>query len=342
MSEDNENPKNVELEIREQYRRSIPAMRKAYGSEDDFVSWMLAKQQADDALALIAPEGEVTPRQAYFAYAPMPTDLCRVSPFFPMSKNDMAKRDYIEDMPITTSSWGGITYTGPRLSTYEEDVLLAVLALLNNRAENKYVTVLDGVPTYTYIGSLRPILKMMGYDKTGANDYKRILLALKRMQATSIEMQIRKNTTRKKSVLKKTIMNNMIPNAVWDHETKELSVTINPYFYELYLKGTCTLINMQTRSKLKSPVAKSLMRFVESHAGDHWQGHIYTLADSLNMDRDQPTKEIRRTLNNSIASLIKNGVLMEGSQVNGDLVTLVRKPRSRATLRALPKKSKKS
>ena len=46
MNEDNEDTKKLELEIREQYRRSTPAMRKAYGSEDDFVSWMLAKQQA--------------------------------------------------------------------------------------------------------------------------------------------------------------------------------------------------------------------------------------------------------------------------------------------------------
>lgn len=338
MSEDNENPKNVELEIREQYRRSTPAMRKAYGSEDDFVSWMLAKQQADEALALIAPEGEVAPHQAYFAFAPMPTDLCRVSPFFPMSTNDMAKRDYIEDMPITTSSWGGITYTGPRLSTYEEDVLLAVLALLNNKAENKHVTMLDGVPTYTYRGPLRPVLKMMGYEKTGSHDYKRILLALKRMQATSIEMQIKGRNSRGKAVVKKIIMNNMIPNAVWDDELKELRVTINPYFYELYLKNAVTLIDMQTRSKLRSPVAKSLMRFVESHAGDLWQGHILTLATALNMDRDQPLYELRRVVRTAITILIKEGALVVGSQVDGDIVTLSRKPRSQA---ALPSKKKK-
>ena len=68
---------------------------------------------------------------------PMPTDLCRISPFFPINRNEIKERAFIEDMIIMKSAWGEIQFCGPKLSTYEEDVLMAILALLNKNKEGK-------------------------------------------------------------------------------------------------------------------------------------------------------------------------------------------------------------
>jgi hypothetical protein len=79
----------------------------------------------------IAPDGKLAPEQMWTPIAPMPTDMCRVSPFFPMARQKLGDRPFIRDMVITSSSWGEIKYTGPKLSTYEEDVLMALLSILD-------------------------------------------------------------------------------------------------------------------------------------------------------------------------------------------------------------------
>lgn len=94
-----------------------------------------AKAQAQEAHAVITK----TPQQLWFPMAPLPTDMCRVSPFFPLAKRDLTERSYIKDMVITDGAWGRIKYSGSQLSTYEEDILMAVLSLLDG-AENKTIT----------------------------------------------------------------------------------------------------------------------------------------------------------------------------------------------------------
>jgi len=140
---------------------------------DDLLIW--AAQQGNKSLSdhaleaaaeikeIIAPKGDLQPQQGFLACCPMPTDLCRVSPFFPMSKEDMPHRDFIRDMVITTNSWGEIRFTGPLLSTYEEDVLVVLLALLNEIKHRQQGEV-EGRSTYVYKGPVRPIMTIMGYD----------------------------------------------------------------------------------------------------------------------------------------------------------------------------------
>ena len=54
-------------------------------------------------------------------------------------------------------------------------------------------------------------------------------------------------------------------------------------------------------------------------------GHFLTLADALNMDREQPAKEIRRALKTAINELIRNGVLLKKSGfVDTDIIRLNR------------------
>ncbi|MBF0515334.1 MAG: hypothetical protein HQK81_14905, partial [Desulfovibrionaceae bacterium] len=123
-----------------------------------------AKQNAQAMRRAVLPSPEEKPQeQGWMCFAPMPTDLCRVSPFFPMSKNEMANRVYLKDMVITKSAWGEINYRGQKLSIYEEDALMAVLAAIDATHEKQ---------GYIYDGPSLPILKIMGYDKPGKNHYK--------------------------------------------------------------------------------------------------------------------------------------------------------------------------
>jgi hypothetical protein len=53
-------------------------------------------------------------------------------------------------------------------------------------------------------------------------------------------------------------MGTMLANMSWDNKDKVLSATINPFFYEAYLAGTVTLMNVAKRMSLSGLVARSL------------------------------------------------------------------------------------
>lgn len=290
-----------------------------------------AREAADEIQKTIAPKGEIPPQQGFLACCPMPTDLCRVSPFFPMSKEDMPKRDFIRDMVITTNSWGEIRYTGPRLSTYEEDVLVALLALLNE-IKHRQRGEFEGKSTYMYKGPVRPILTLMGIKKPNKDEYKKVLSALELMTVAGMKLCIQKRTTRGKSKTESTDITNILSRAKWDDKTKTLTVVVNPFFYETYMAGTVTLLDVVARSKLKTPSGKCLYRFMQSHREDKWNGHYMTLGASLNLNLTQEAYAIKRRINGAIADMKKAGLLATGSKLDGDLVKLQRpsvKPRKK-------------
>ncbi len=271
-----------------------------------------AQETAKDLQKEIAPNGKLPLEQMWIPFCPMPTDMCRVSPFFPMSRKTMNDRPYIKDMIITSSSWGNIKYTGLKLSTYEEDVLMAVLAMLDS-AKNRHTTDVEGKTTYTYRGPLLPILKLMGYRKVGSTDYKHVISALKLMIATCIELNVFKRTGRGKKQISKKLVTNILSSGYWDEGKQELTITINPYFYECYISGSITLLDVLHRSKLKSPISKALYRFIQSHRDNRWEGHFLTLASALNLDLNQPNYEVRRYIKRAINDLIKNNILSKNS-----------------------------
>lgn len=122
-----------------------------------------ARQFAATIREAIAPGGRLQPQQVWVPYAPVPTDMCRVSPFFPMRKNDRKQKPCVRGMVITLNSWGEITYTGPKLSTCEEDALLAMLALPDSN-KNRHADEVKGKSTYTCRGPMLPVLKLMGHS----------------------------------------------------------------------------------------------------------------------------------------------------------------------------------
>lgn len=269
-----------------------------------------AKKSAQEARAAILPAKGAPPQeQGFLAFAPMPTDLCRVSPFFPMSRVEIANRPYIENLVITKSAWGQITYTGPKLSIYEEDALMAVLAAID---------ALHDKQGYTYKGPGLPLLKLIGYEKPNKDEYKRLYDSLKRMLGAVFEIDIKSIKRKAENVLSTVEVNN---------KTKDFVVTVNPYFYEMYLAGNVTLIDVIQRRKLKKATAKALYRFMQSHRDKTWQGHFLTLAAALNIETDKLPKHIKEQIKGAIAELKKYGMLHKSSgftRGSADVVKLVR------------------
>ncbi len=270
-----------------------------------------AKAVATEIRAEIAPAGVLPPEQGWLNFAPMPTDLCRVSPFFPMAQKQMDRREYIRGMTIASTAWGEITYTGPKLSTYEEDVLLAVLALLKTVQPEG-----DNRQTWTYSGPLRPILTAMGYQTTGKRNYERVKGALELLMGAVVKIQTKKG---------KWAMSTMLTWAAGDDKTSDLSVTVNPYFAEMYAAGSVNLLDLATRAQLSRPVSKALHRFATSHRGE-WRGHFLTLAAAINLGMEHPQKELRRQIKQAMTELRKVGVLATRSKFAGDVVTLALAP----------------
>lgn len=264
-----------------------------------------AKEIAATIQSEVAPGGKVEPGQGWLYFAPIPSDLCRCSPFFPMNRRDMEKRDYLEGMVIASNSWGEVKYTGPRLSTYDEDVLLALLALL------KAVPPENGA--WTYSGPILPILRAMGIKRVGGDNYRRVKSAVRRLSVAGVELQTTKG---------RWMIASMLTMASGDDKAATLTVTVNPYFGELYAGGLVNLLDLAKRAELSRPVSKALHRFATSHRGA-WRGHFLTLAAGINLDLERPHFELRRQIKQAMAELRKVGILGRKSRFEaGDVVVL--------------------
>jgi hypothetical protein len=286
-----------------------------------------AKDGAKEIREQIAPGGELPPQQMWLPVAPMPTDMCRVSPFFPMARQDLAHRNFIRDMVITDSSWGQILFTGPKLSTYEEDVLNAVLAILNEVSFRRK-TEHEGKQTYTYQGPLLPILRLINPNvkKFANNHYKRAISALELMAVSAIKLVVYKRLKGGKPKVASWEIMNLLSYAKWDEDKKELTVTVNPFFYENFARKSVTLLDVIQRAELRSPIAKSLHRFVMSHKGNVWEGHFLTLAQTLNLNMEQPNKKTKQQIKQAVKKLVDQKLLEADSGIarNSDVVKLVR------------------
>jgi hypothetical protein len=253
---------------------------------------------------------EALDEQVYLPICPMPTDLCRVSPFYPLNRNQLNQRDYLDEIIITKSnSWGEIHYSGPRLSTYDEDVLMGILSLLT-QIKHRQNTKENDKNTYTYKGPILPLLKTVGFTDS-KRDYERIRKSLRFLASAVLTIKVYKRNTRGKRHLTTWNMTNILSAAKWNEKEKVISITINPYFYETYNAGTFTQIELQKRTEIKSPIAKALYRFTASQRND-WTGHYLTLANALNMDTDNDY-EVKRNLKKALQEVINKKILQKGS-----------------------------
>lgn len=304
--------------------------------------------QAEEIRQEVTPAA-LEPEQATLSqWCGFPTDMTRCSPFFPMKPNELGHREFLRDFIISSANWGEIKYTGPKLSTYEEDVLMVLLAVLDGESQHRQiehiVEIENGKVTerksYTYKGPAWPLLRLLGYKKPGKDAYKRLISALELMGVAGVKLCISDGKTKggKKRSPRITQLATMLACIRWDDKKKELTATVNPFFYETYMAGRLTLMDVAKRIGLRGNIAKSLYRFIQSHRQNPvFAGHFLTLADALNMDREQPAKEIRRALKTAINELIRQGILMKKSGfVDTDIIKLNR------AMGALPRHEKKS
>jgi len=315
-----------------------------------------ATAQAEEIKQEVAAASQ-QPEQASLAqWCGFPTDMTRCSPFFPMNVKELGQRRYLEKFLITSASWGEIHYSGPQLSTYEEDILMVLLAILDKNSPYRtfeygtYEDVICGPgdlqevldnsrKTFSYHGPALPILKMLGYKRPNKKDYQRLIDSLERMETTALRISISTGKTKsgKRRAPRKIQITNMLSAVLWDENKKELFVAANPFFYETYMAGRVTLLDVAKRMGLKGVIAKALYRFVQSQRQNPvFVGHFLTLADALNMDRDQLPKQLRRQLKTAIGELVRQGILMKKSGfVDTDIIKLERAPE------ALPQIEKK-
>ncbi len=284
----------------------IEAKRLAMSTEDRADAVVAAVQMA------VAPAGKLPQEQGWITFAPVPSDLCRVSPFYPMSKAEISTRTAVEDLVISKSSWGEVRYTGMKLSTFEEDVFLAVLALVEDPSERQ-----EGQSPMVWSGHVGKILALMGLTDGTAN-YARVRRAIKLMRATTFELEIRGDEIEGCGLLAGYSVSK---------KTKTVTIALDPVFYGLYAKGSVTKLDVERRAKLPGAVAKCVYRFAMSHKGDRWSGHWATLARSINLPMERPDKKLRHAIRTALAALVKAGVLKAG-KLDGDIVVMERVRRS--------------
>lgn len=360
--------RNIELttEEQEELAKNSPNLLKAIEKGNPAASAGLAfwrrrrsmaeeaREQAEEIQRQVTSAIEAAePEQGSLGkWCGFPTDMTRCSPFFPLNVKELGERRFLRNYLITSANWGEILYTGPQLSIYEEDALLALLICIENNIYTREISyfldystgpgevdVLDDpkpewvtfpdenetLPkTLTYKGAVLPILKILhGNRLPSKKDYKRLIDSLELLTVASIKLSISVKKYCKKPI---TQMSAMLAGVKWDDEKKELTATINPFFYETYLAGRVTLIDLAKRMRLKGLNAKALYRFVQSHRKNPvFVGHFLTLADVLNMDKEQPAWKIRQLLKVAIEELIRQEILMEKSGfVDTDIIKLER------------------
>lgn len=347
MTDTNQNSLLIELtpeEKKELESKNHPLLKVLEAGSVVAPAWLAAWRQKKD-IPEVAKEQAAEIRQAVisapveqetlFKWCGFPTDMTRVSPFFPMQTNELGKRPFMRDALITSAAWGEIRYTGPKLSIHEEDALLALLAILESVTKYRKETTVEERKTYTYLGPIFPLWKLLygGKTKTGKEkkpssaDYKRLISSLELLGVAGVKLFLAARTKGGKRKIRYTSLSSMLANVAWDEESKVLSVTINPFFYETYYAGTVTLMDVQKRMEIKGSIAKSLYRFVQSHKTQSplWAGHFLTLAQVLNVDIEQPAKEVRRLLKDAISELVRQGILNKKSRLQKtDIVTLFR------------------
>ena len=271
-------------------------------------------------------------------WAPLPTPMTRVSPFFPRNRNQLCDRKNYDNERITQNRWGYIEYTGPQLSVYDEDALLALLYSIDKQKEYRTITQCDGEDTYTYRGPVLPLLRAVGKTNSKAN-YIQLLKSLDRLSRAEVHLFYTNKNSKGDKYFKEYSISNILQYVDYDTNEKILTVTIHPYFYKtIWIYKHYTLINLKKRTKLNT-IARALYRFFNSHHGYNHMVHIMTLSHIVNISlqlQSHPLKEKRRLIKEALEDLKNNNLVTDRSDVEKNMVYLFR------TIDALPQKSEDS
>ena len=218
----------------------------------------------------------------------LPTQLCRTTIFFPLPRRG---RKALQAEPVIlafNTKWGSGEYFGMRMSVEDEDVLISCLYLAKKHESKKFLT------TYT------EIQKLLRIKQPHQKYNPRIKDSLKRFSRASFSVDYANKEDDQWSV---------------DHILKarsykgKIQVTLDSDFYEEFLKSY-TLLSMPFRMKLSGDLSKLLFTFLSSHRSPV-KYFTDTLAEALNMNKEQEHKYLVKALKAAFKELQSKGFLVE-------------------------------
>lgn len=294
---------------REEHR----AFQNWFVAYQDIVEWERFKNQGYKHVVEVkqAVEKHVTeitgkPQQLQLSF--MPTSMGRTSPFFVMSRKEMKDRPTYQDFPVQ-NPWGSITISGPKLSIFDESILLALLFLAKRHKTDSFDT--------TYV----ELCETIGTSR-GSRQYKFIEESLIRLAKTTTETILTKGKQNEKLC---SFTGSILSQVNQDFQAKKIHVALNPHFLILYGGNLTTALNMGDRAKLKGDTAKALYRFLQTHVPSSNRFNMLTLAHAVNVDIEQPLSEIRKQIRSALAELRKQGHIERWSLDKADNVHIYRK-----------------
>lgn len=283
-----------------------------YVAYQDFITWDMFKRQGYRHVMEVKEDIEkhihtVTGKPQQLKLAFMPTTMARTSPFFPMSRHEMKERPLYRDF-IIENSWGKIIFSGPRLSIFDESVMLALLFLAKRQKADNFQT--------TYV----ELCEIMSIPR-GGKQYQSISGALIRLAKSTIETILTEGS-KKESV--SSFTGAILSQVNQDFKIKKVSVYINPHFLALYGINLTTSLDVGERAKLKGDTAKALYRFIRTHKPGPVPFGLLTLCHGVNIDTDLPLFEIRRQVRTALSELKKHGHIKNWRIDRTDNVYLIR------------------
>ena len=205
----------------------------------------------------------------------LPTDTARKSIFRPIADYQL-EGNYTDFK--RTSAWGTLEVSGPPLNMVDEGILLALL-LEVRKAQALGIKV-----------NYKAVCKSLNISYQSKN-IKRIKLGIMKLRRTAFTFEQKGGRWTIKNIIKEASGN------------KEYShISLDPWFFDKFLKNEITLINLEFRQSLKGDIPKALYRFLSSHRGTQ-SYRMETLVLALNMNIDRETKKNRDTLKRSFGQL---------------------------------------
>lgn len=247
------------------------------------------------------PVPAVTKPKDHVGY--LATTLARTSPFWPVSKTQMGNRPHYKDF-IIENRWGKIIINGPLLSIVDENVLLALTCIAVNTKSNNIKTTLSN------------LCKLLCKSR-GANQYASIIQSLTRLGQVSVVINIYDQESVEKKI--SSINFGSIISGNIDPDSTSIDITLNSYFLDQYLGKLSTSIDLGTRAKLNSDVAKALHRFLSTHKKFEYPFNIETLCEAINLNTNQGMNMVRLVLRKAFAELKRIG-FAEGKFTNDDKI----------------------
>jgi hypothetical protein len=217
-----------------------------------------------------------------------PNDLCRISPWFPVNRNQP-----IEDVHLKIeTSWGKIIIDGPMLNLVDEDVFYSLLFLRDQYGTDSFIT------------SIHEICEVRRV-KPNSQQYESIWKSLYKLNDTRLIIMGHRFRLRGHLIL-------LIGD---DIEKQRVAFQLNKTLVDSFNKATgWTKIDLEFRRSLKGSISKCLYRFVSSHESFYKGGlfcvDLVKLCKAINVVTEEvPNYKLRNIIKSGCVALQEKNFL---------------------------------